>query len=399
MRIKKLEIFGFKSFGTRQSIIFGDGVTGVVGPNGCGKSNVVDALRWVMGEQNARHLRGAQMQDIIFCGSDKKAALGFAEVTLTLENDSKSQNTPLEYTNFSEIQITRRLYKTNESEFEINKQKVRLKDIQEFFLGTGVGAKAYSIIEQGRVSEMISAKAADRRVIIEEAAGITKYKSKKNAAEKRMQETKINLNRIIDIHNEIEKRVESLSKEKEKLDKLNELKKRIFDIDMHLASHKYLELNSQKNFLDTTYELINLEILEIKRAISFAEVSFDKILKQFLDKKEEVDILEKLQNQHKNSLELLEKDKNFAEQTLFDNQSLVQKLEDQLKDIEKRIKLESARSANNKRRLDTKQKILVGAYYLNKHVDDGSWAELMSIMDGFLVNKADRMAFDLPIKS
>ncbi len=337
MRIKKLEIFGFKSFGTRQSIIFGDGVTGVVGPNGCGKSNVVDALRWVMGEQNARHLRGAQMQDIIFCGSDKKAALGFAEVTLTLENDSKSQNTPLEYTNFSEIQITRRLYKTNESEFEINKQKVRLKDIQEFFLGTGVGAKAYSIIEQGRVSEMISAKAADRRVIIEEAAGITKYKSKKNAAEKRMQETKINLNRIIDIHNEIEKRVESLSKEKEKLDKLNELKKRIFDIDMHLASHKYLELNSQKNFLDTTYELINLEILEIKRAISFAEVSFDKILKQFLDKKEEVDILEKLQNQHKNSLELLEKDKNFAEQTLFDNQSLVQKLEDQLKDIEKRL--------------------------------------------------------------
>ena len=337
MRIKKLEIFGFKSFGTRQSIIFGDGVTGVVGPNGCGKSNVVDALRWVMGEQNARHLRGSQMQDIIFCGTDKKSALGFAEVVLTLENTQESVNTPLEYANFTEIQITRRLYKTNESEFEINKQKVRLRDIQEFFLGTGVGAKAYSIIEQGKVSEMISAKALDRRVIIEEAAGITKYKAKKNAAEKRMQDTKVNLNRIIDIHDEVEKRVDILAKEKEKLDALNEFKKRIFAIDLHLASHKYLELLCEKNYVKSIYEKIQQEIENTKRDISCLEQDFEKALKIFLDKKQESELLEKLVEQHKNSLELIKKDKDFSYKTLQDNYKLVEQLNQQLIDIDKRL--------------------------------------------------------------
>lgn len=153
MRVKKLDIFGFKSFALKQAITFGEGVTGIVGPNGCGKSNVVDALRWVMGEQNARHLRGGNMQDIIFCGSEKKAPLGFAEVTLTLDNSQ--HDAPLEYKHFDEIEITRRLYKTGESEYEINRQKARLKDISDFFLGTGVGTKAYSIIEQGRVNEII----------------------------------------------------------------------------------------------------------------------------------------------------------------------------------------------------------------------------------------------------
>ena len=337
MRIKKLEIFGFKSFGTRQSIIFGDGVTGVVGPNGCGKSNVVDALRWVMGEQNARHLRGSQMQDIIFCGTDKKSPLGFAEVTLTLENTQDSVNTPLEYANFTEIQITRRLYKTNESEFEINKQKVRLKDIQEFFLGTGVGAKAYSIIEQGKVSEMISAKALDRRTIIEEAAGITKYKAKRVAAEKRMQDTKVNLNRIIDIHNEVEKRVEILVKEKEKLDALNDFKKRVFTIDIHLASHKYLELLCEKNYLQSIYEKIQEDILNSKRDISCLEEDFEKALNIFVDKKQESELLEKLVEQHKNSLELIKKDKDFSSKTLQDNYKLVDQLNQQLIDIEKRL--------------------------------------------------------------
>src|SRR3989338_2180926 len=177
MRIKKLEIFGFKSFADRIVINFDAGVTGIVGPNGCGKSNVVDALRWAMGEQNAKHLRGDQMQDIIFNGSQNRGPMGLAEVTLTLENDG--QLVPSDYAHFDEIEVTRRLYRNCDSEYEINKRSCRLRDIPEFFLGTGVGTKASSIIEQGRVSSLVQAKPEDRRQLIEEAAGITKYKMRK----------------------------------------------------------------------------------------------------------------------------------------------------------------------------------------------------------------------------
>ena len=170
MKIKKLEIQGFKSFADHVELDFNDGITGVVGPNGCGKSNIVDALRWVMGEQSAKHLRGGQMQDVIFNGSESRGPLGMAEVTLTLENDG--QNVPPEYAHFEDIQVTRRLYRTGESEYEINRNGCRLRDITDLFLGTGVGTKAYSIIEQGRVGLIVSSKSEDRRQIIEEAAGI-----------------------------------------------------------------------------------------------------------------------------------------------------------------------------------------------------------------------------------
>lgn len=337
MRIKKLDIFGFKSFATRQTISFGDGTTGIVGPNGCGKSNVVDALKWVMGEQNARQLRGGQMQDIIFCGSDKKSPLGFAEVILTLENDSGKENVPLDYQHFSEIQITRRLYKTGESDFEINKQKVRLKDIQEFFLGTGIGAKAYSIIEQGRVNQVISAKPIDKRTIIEEAAGITKYKSKKNAAEKRIENTKLNLSRITDIHKEVEKRVISLAKEKEKLEAVLSIKEKIKSIDLHLSTHKFLELTAKKQFFEKEIIQYNDSILKLKRDFAFDEQSFEKIFQEYVKEKDERDLLEKLKNQHLTTLELTYKDKTYAEQTLNDNKILMQRLSIQIEDIEKRL--------------------------------------------------------------
>ena len=187
MKIKKLEIQGFKSFADPVELNFQDGITGVVGPNGCGKSNIVDALRWVMGEQSAKHLRGGLMQDVSFNGSESRGPLGMAEVTLTLENDGKS--VPAEYSHFEDIQVTRRLYRTGESEYEINRNGCRLRDITDLFLGTGVGTKAYSIIEQGRVGMIVSSKAEDRRQIIEEAAGITKYKARRQAAERRMAST------------------------------------------------------------------------------------------------------------------------------------------------------------------------------------------------------------------
>jgi chromosome segregation protein len=336
MRVKKLEIFGFKSFATKESIHFGPGITGVVGPNGCGKSNVVDALRWVMGEQNARHLRGGQMSDIIFCGAEKKAALGFAEVTLTLENDS--QNVPLEYSNFAEIQITRRLYKSGDSEYEINKQKTRLKDITDFFLGTGVGTKAYSIIEQGRVNEVVSAKPIDRRNLIEEAAGITKYKAKKAAAERRMEDTRVNLNRIIDIKNEIQKRVNALIKEKEKLSTALSLKNTIRDLDLHLACHQFLGLNATAKFFQTQMDALQGQKRQLFEEQSFLQHAFDKILSAYDEKSEQKILLDQLIFQHQSSKELAAKDREFCIETLNNNHTLLQRIDGQLGDLNHRSK-------------------------------------------------------------
>ncbi|MGH7767816.1 MAG: AAA family ATPase, partial [Candidatus Binatia bacterium] len=185
MRLKSLEMVGFKSFAQRTAIQFPPGITAVVGPNGCGKSNIVDALRWVMGEQSARHLRGHLMEDVIFNGSENFSPTGMAQVSLMLDNEDG--RAPAEYAGFSEIMITRRLFRSGESEYEINKVPCRLKDIIELFLGTGVGSKAYSIVEQGRVDEMVNAKPEERRMLIEEAAGTSKYRGRKLIAERKLE--------------------------------------------------------------------------------------------------------------------------------------------------------------------------------------------------------------------
>src|SRR5215475_12210954 len=178
MRIKRVEIIGFKSFCDRAVVQIGESITGVVGPNGCGKSNIVDAIRWCMGEQSAKHLRGRAMADVIFNGSEHRGPHGMAEVTLTFDNGDPeiAQTLPLEYREYAEIAVTRRLFRDGTSEYLINKTQVRLKDVTDLFLGTGVGTKAYSIIEQGKIGLIVSARAEDRRMLIEEAAGITKYK-------------------------------------------------------------------------------------------------------------------------------------------------------------------------------------------------------------------------------
>src|ERR1041384_1359665 len=164
MRLKRLEMIGFKSFTQRTAVDFNPGITAVVGPNGCGKSNIVDALRWTMGEQSARHLRGHQMEDVIFNGSDTLAPTGMAEVSITFDNEDGRSSA--EYATLSEIMVTRRLFRSGESEYFINKIPSRLKDIVELFLGSGVGSKAYSIIEQGRVDELVNSKPEDRRTQI-----------------------------------------------------------------------------------------------------------------------------------------------------------------------------------------------------------------------------------------
>lgn len=222
--LKRLDILGFKSFAQRVSIDFVKGVTAVVGPNGSGKSNITDAIRWVLGEQSVKSLRGAKMEDIIFAGSDGRKPLNYAEVTLTLDNED--QQLPLEY---NEVSVTRRVYRSGDSDFYINKQSCRLKDIVDLFMDSGLGREAFSIISQGKVEEILSSKPEERRGIFEEAAGVLKYKNRKKKAEAKLNETQENLNRVDDILFELGAQIEPLkiqaSIAKEYLEHKEELEK------------------------------------------------------------------------------------------------------------------------------------------------------------------------------
>jgi chromosome segregation protein len=243
MKIKRLEVIGFKSFCDRSVVTFNEPITAVVGPNGCGKSNIVDAIRWCMGEQSAKHLRGGAMQDVIFAGSDSRGPLGMCEVTLVFENDG---NVPIEYLAYSEIAVTRKLYRDGTSEYLLNKTPCRLRDVVDFFLGTGIGAKAYSIIEQGRVGMIVSSKPEDRRFLIEEAAGITKYKVKKKAAEKKMEQTRQNLLRVSDVTAEIEKQLASLRRQAQKAERYKNYKAELKDIELWSATQRWLGLHAEE---------------------------------------------------------------------------------------------------------------------------------------------------------
>jgi chromosome segregation protein len=205
LRIRSLELVGFKSFADRTVFAFDRGISAIVGPNGCGKSNVIDALRWVMGEQNPRHLRGRGMEDVIFAGTEKKPAVGMCEVTLTLDNSDGLAAPP--YGGFSEIQIARRLYRDGESEYLINKVPVRLRDVLDFFLDTGVGTRGYTIVEQGQIAELVSSKPEERRVIFEQAAGIGKYRQRRKETESKLRATEQNLLRVNDILVELRRQI------------------------------------------------------------------------------------------------------------------------------------------------------------------------------------------------
>src|SRR5690625_2501843 len=208
MYLKRLESVGFKSFAERIQVEFVPGVTAVVGPNGSGKSNITDAIRWVLGEQSVKSLRGSRMEDIIFQGSDTRKPLNVAEVTLILDNSD--QSLPLDY---DEVSVTRRVYRSGASEFYINKQACRLKDIVDLFMDSGLGRESFSIISQGKVEEILSSKEEERRVIFEEAAGVLKYKQRKQKAEYKLAEKEENLYINADIIYEIEQQLEPLEEQ------------------------------------------------------------------------------------------------------------------------------------------------------------------------------------------
>lgn len=239
--LKRLELVGFKSFADRTVFEFPAGMTAVVGPNGSGKSNVVDAVKWVLGEQSAKNLRGGEMADVIFSGSSNRRSLGLAEVTLTFDNSSGVLRTP-----HPEVQIARRVYRDGEGEYLINGQPSRLKDIKDLFLGTGAGAGAYCIIEQGRVDALLQASTSERRSIFEEAAGISRFKAKKIEALRRLEKVEANLQRLRDILAEVENQLRSVRLQAAKAERYQEYSNRLRELRLALGLREYRRLHGQQ---------------------------------------------------------------------------------------------------------------------------------------------------------
>lgn len=243
MKIKKLDIIGFKSFLDRASIQFPSGISAIVGPNGCGKSNVIDALRWVMGEQSVKQLRGKSMEDIIFAGANGKAPLNMAEVTITMANDNG--HAPEEFKDYSEISVTRRLFRSGESAYLMNRQPCRLKDIFNLFMGSGVGARTFAVIQQGNIGAIVDSGPEERRLFIEEAAGVTRYKFRKNEALRKVKSTEQNLLRINDIIAEVNRQMAGLRRQAKKAERYKNYKDRAKDIDTRLLLHYFDDLSNQ----------------------------------------------------------------------------------------------------------------------------------------------------------
>jgi len=234
VRLKKIEMFGFKSFADRTVITFDEGITGVVGPNGCGKSNIADAFRWVLGEQSAKSLRGGKMHDVIFAGTASRKALNLSEVTITLTDIGDLL--PVEY---EEVAVTRRLHRSGESEYLLNKQPVRLKDIHSLFLDSGVGKNTFAIFEQGKIDQVINYSPMERRRIFEDAAGILRFLQKKRDALKKLEQMQGNMDRIGDIHKEVQKQIEVLEKQAEDARQFKQNKAQLEELEKAVAVAKW----------------------------------------------------------------------------------------------------------------------------------------------------------------
>lgn len=331
MYLKQIEIHGFKSFAEKIELNFGNTINAIVGPNGSGKSNISDAIRWVLGEQSAKTLRGSKMEDVIFAGSDSKKALGFAEVSLCIDNSDKK--IPVDYT---EINIMRRMYRSGESEYFINKTACRLKDIYELFMDTGIGRDGYSIIGQGRIDEILSNKSEDRRNVFEEAAGIVKFKTRKQEAEKKLEQTKQNIIRITDIIEEIHTQLEPLKEQAEVAKRYRGILEELKAIEINLMLNnidKYRsKLLTTKQEAEDIQGLINektsisaqfeLKHSELKALLSGLEININQLseeIHQLENNKEKLEgecnvLQERIKNLNLNTARLNKRDSELKDE-------------------------------------------------------------------------------------
>jgi len=330
--LKSIELQGFKSFADKVVLHINKGVTAVVGPNGSGKSNISDAVRWVLGEQSAKSLRGSKMEDVIFAGTQHRKPVGFAQVSLLIDNSDKAL--PID---FSEVTITRRVYRSGESEYFINKTPCRLKDINDLFMNTGVGKEGYSIIGQGRIDEILSTRPEDRRAIFEEAAGIMKYKVRKKEAERKLESTSQNLLRIDDIIHELESQLEPLQEQAE-------------------TARKYLALSNELKALEVALYLDNIE--KSREKIEEIEIQFKQVEKDILEEKAR---LEEKINENRGKTERLDKLKKILEglrTELIELDKNIDQLDSQIKlDEEKISHIESSNAASSQNIDELKERL------------------------------------------
>ncbi len=324
MRIRRLELIGFKSFPYETAIEFPEGITAIVGPNGCGKSNILDALMWVMGATSPKLLRSRSMEDVIFSGAEGLAPLGRAEVRLLIDNSKGLACEP--YRELPEIEIRRVVYRTGDSEFWLNKRRCRLRDITEFFLGTGLGSNSYAIIEQGKVDAIINAKPEERRLFLDESAGISKYKERREISIRKMEATKQNLSRVEDVLYEVNRQANRLKRQAAKARRYQRLKARLDTLKVYRAANRFSELRDRQESLLTALETLIQQANAKQAAWEGMEARVSDAQTRLLEREEALRALNETYGQHR---DMLGKD----QQTLFSLQEQQGRLEEALKGI------------------------------------------------------------------
>lgn len=331
MYLKNLEMYGFKSFADKTVLDFMPGITTVIGPNGSGKSNISDCIRWILGEQSMKSLRGSKSEDIIFAGTQNRKSLGFAEASLVFDNSDGKL--PIEY---SEVRVTRKLYRSGESGYFINKTACRLKDIQELFMDTGIGKDGYSIIGQGKIDEILSNKSEDRRHIFEEAAGIVKYRTRKVESEKKLENTKLNLLRVNDIISELEANMNPLKEQSEKAKKFLNLRDELKNIEIGLFIHKIEEFKKQIKELEENMDIFETQKVkeeEKSNSIQTEKESVKEAIDQLIEE------IEKVQNigfEVSNKKEQINSEIGICQERISNNTENSQRYQVDIEEIEKR---------------------------------------------------------------
>lgn len=331
MYLKNLEMYGFKSFADKTVLDFMPGITTVIGPNGSGKSNISDCIRWILGEQSMKSLRGSKSEDIIFAGTQNRKSLGFAEASLVFDNSDGKL--PIE---FSEVKVTRKIYRSGESGYFINKTPCRLKDIQELFMDTGIGKDGYSIIGQGKIDEILSNKSEDRRHIFEEAAGIVKYRTRKVESEKKLENTKLNLLRVNDIITELESTINPLKAQSEKAKKFLNLRDELKNIEIGLFVHNIEEF--QKSIKELQENMDIFETQKVKEEEKSNQIQLEKeSVKELIDQL--IQEIEKIQNigfevSHKK--EQLNSEIGISQERISNNSENTQRYQVDIEELEKR---------------------------------------------------------------
>ena len=372
MYLKRLELQGFKSFADKTILEFKPGITSVIGPNGSGKSNISDSIRWVLGEQSIKSLRGAKSEDIIFAGTQNRKSLGFAEASIVIDNSDGKL--PIEY---SEVTVTRKIYRSGETGYYINKVPCRLKDILELFMDTGIGKDGYSIIGQGKIDEILSNKSEDRRHIFEEAAGIVKYRVRKAESEKKLEQTKLNLLRINDIISEIESNIDPLKMQAEKAKQFLDLREELKNIEVGLFLYN---IESYKEKLEQIVK--DIEIMENHKQEEVEKQ--EKLQKNKDDLKIAIDNLtskiEEVQNlgfESSNKIEKINSEISISKERIINNNQNEERIKNEIKECEERIEeLEEEK----KQKVEKKDSLFSNKEKFEKELDEKQ-EELKKIME------------------